>query len=132
MPYTPVEKVREFNERFGFKVHRKPTIPDEKTIQLRIDLIAEEFEEFAAASRAKDIVGVADGIADLLYVVYGAAHAWGIPVEEIFDEVHRSNMSKVHENGEIVRLPNGKVVKPLNYSPPNIREILELRSTGHD
>lgn len=131
MQYTPVENVRMFHKTFGFEIKELPGVPDEKTKQLRKDLIVEEFTEYCEASNTNDVVGVADALADLLYVVYGAALAWGIPIKEVFNEVHRSNMTKVCPDGKIMRLSNGKVVKPLNYSPPDVASVLNAQSTDY-
>src|SRR5690606_7560364 len=88
------KKVREFHEKFGLVVQDQPAFPDDKTVALRQSLIAEEAGEVLAAIDARDMVATADGLADLLYVVYGTAVSFGINIEEIFDEVHRSNMKK--------------------------------------
>jgi predicted HAD superfamily Cof-like phosphohydrolase len=116
--------VAHWHSRFGVPVEGRPAVPGEKVRALRVELIREEFAEFCDASAAGDIVGVADAIADMLYVVYGAAHAWGIPVGEVFAEVHRSNMSKVWADGTVHRRDDGKVLKPSTYSPANLEPII--------
>lgn len=91
---------------------------------LRCALIEEEAEEFRDAVEAGDLVGVADAIADLLYVVYGAARTFGIPVREVFAEVHRSNMAKLNDDGEPIVRSDGKVMKGPNFSPPDLLPLL--------
>ena len=114
--------VLDFHKRFSVKIRTSPGLLDEKTAKLRHDLIAEELREFMMAARDGNLVKVADAIADLLYVVYGTAVSYGIDIEPVFAEVHRSNMSK--GDPEIIRAPNGKVLKGANWSPPNIEEKL--------
>ncbi len=114
--------VLDFHKRFSVKIQTSPRLLDEKTTKLRHDLIAEELNEFGLAAHDGNLVKVADAIADLLYVVYGTAVSYGIDIEPIFAEVHRSNMSK--GDPEVIRAPNGKVLKAANWSPPNIEEKL--------
>ena len=121
---TPFELVGDFMEVFGQEVHCEPTLRDQETRDLRVDLIAEELEELELALSNKDIVEVADALTDLLYVVYGAGHAFGIDLDECFDEVHESNMSKLGEDGRPLYRKDGKVLKGPNYFPPNLKEIV--------
>lgn len=121
---TPFELVGDFMEVFGQEVNCEPTLRDQETRDLRVDLIAEELEELELALSNKDIVEVADALTDLLYVVYGAGHAFGIDLDECFDEVHESNMSKLGENGRPLYREDGKVLKGPNYFPPNLKEIV--------
>jgi len=114
-------KVEEFHKLFNVAIASKPTIPDEKTCNLRYSLIKEEADELKIAMEAKNIVEVADALADLLYVVYGSAVTFGIDIEPIFDEVHRSNMTKV--GGQ--QREDGKIIKPSTYEPANIKHLLE-------
>lgn len=119
-------KVAEFHKTFGLTVNENPTIPCKKDVDLRINLIMEEASEFAAASVDGNIIEIADAIADLLYVVYGAAATYGLPADKLFDEVHRSNMSKIHSDGTIKRRESdGKVIKPDTYSPADISGVLQ-------
>ena len=111
-------------EVFGQEVHCEPTLRDRETQDLRVDLIAEELEELELALSNNDIVEVADALTDLLYVVYGAGHAFGIDLDECFNEVHESNMSKLGEDGKPVYREDGKVLKGPNYFPPNLEEIV--------
>ncbi len=119
------ELVKQFHEKFGLTINDKPTIPDQKTIALRISLILEEMAEFVEAAQEGDIVGVADGLADLLYVTYGAGVTFGIDLEKVLAEVHRSNMTKLWEDGTVHRREDGKILKPPTYSPADIKKALE-------
>lgn len=121
---TPFELVGDFMEVFGQEVNFEPTLRDQETRDLRIDLISEELEELDLALTNKDIVEVADALTDLLYVVYGAGHAFGIDLDECFTEVHESNMSKLGEDGKPIYREDGKVLKGPNYFPPNLEEIV--------
>lgn len=96
-----------------------------KQANLYVDLINEEFGELLHAYMAKDIVEVADALADLKWVIEGLEHTLGLPQQEIWDEVARSNLSKISDNGKIIKREDGKVLKPETYSPPNIKEVLE-------
>ncbi len=111
-------------EVFGQEVNFEHTLRDQETRDLRIDLISEELEELDLALTNKDIVEVADALTDLLYVVYGAGHAFGIDLDECFTEVHESNMSKLGEDGKPIYREDGKVLKGPNYFPPNLEEIV--------
>jgi len=112
--------VQEFHEQFDIHVSPTPSIPDEPTQTLRKRLIQEEFEELQEALQEKDLPSIAKELADLLYVVYGTAVSLGIDMEPVFQEVHRSNMSKV---GGYKR-EDGKWVKPPTYSPAKIEPLL--------
>ncbi len=124
----------EFHRALEVYTSEQPTanLPDEVR-ELRIRLIQEELDEYAAAARAGDLVGVADALTDLLYVVLGAMLAHGLhPVAEaLFAEVHRSNMSKVGPNGRPVLREDGKVLKPPHFSPPDLARILAPWLTAH-
>ena len=103
---TNFEKVKTFMESFGQEVKDKPTVPPEDIIQLRLNLINEEFIELVNATQESttgdcELIDVADALADLLYVVYGAGHAFGIDLDKCFQEVHESNMSKLDNNGKL-------------------------------
>lgn len=126
MPIDPVVALAESHRAQHLVSNDVPTLdaPDDVKA-LRCALIEEEAREFRAALEADDIVEVADAIADLLYVVYGAARTFGIPVREVFAEVHRSNMTKLDDNGEPIVRADGKVMKGSNFSPPDLRPILE-------
>ena len=112
-------------EAFGQQVNIEPTMRDKSIQDLRVDLIAEELEELELAITNTDIVEMADALTDLLYVVYGAGHAFGIDLDECFLEVHSSNMSKLGEDGKPIYREDGKVLKGPDYFPPDLKEILE-------
>lgn len=118
--------VLEFHRQFDIHIASQPTHPDESTQALRVRLIQEEFDELKEAMAAKNLEGIAKELADLLYVVYGTAVSYGIDMEPVFQEVQRSNMSKI---GGYKR-EDGKWVKPPSYSPAQIGPILESQSGG--
>jgi predicted HAD superfamily Cof-like phosphohydrolase len=125
----PLELVREFHRAAGSPVAAEPTLDVSADVRdFRLRLIAEELAELRAALAANDLVGTADALADLLYVVYGAALVFGIPVAEVFAEVHRSNMAKVSEAAEWLLRDDGKVLKPHGWAEPRIADILERHS----
>ena len=117
--------VKKFMETFGQEVKISANFPDEKIQKLRIDLIEEELAELREAIEKKDIKEVADALTDILYVTYGAGHAFGIDLDKCFDEVQRSNMSKLDNNGKPIFNENGKVLKGPNYFEPNLEKFLK-------
>ena len=118
------DKVRKFMKTFGQEVNSKAKFPEEKIIKLRYDLIAEELEEFKVAIKEKNIKEVADALTDILYVTYGAGHAFGINLDKCFEEVQNSNMSKLDSNGKPIYNDSGKVMKGPNYFEPNLSKFL--------
>ena len=122
---TNASNVKRFMETFGQEVKSKPEFPDADTVKLRIELISEELQELVDACNANDIVEVADALTDILYVTYGAAHSFGIPIDACFKEVQRSNMSKLGEDGKPIYREDGKVMKGPNYSVPNLKSVLQ-------
>ena len=118
------DDVKNFMEIYGQEVKTKSSFPNEKIIQLRYDLIKEELDELSVAIKDKDIVEVADALTDLLYVVYGAGHSFGIDLDKCFAEVQRSNLSKLDIDGKPIYNENGKVMKGPNYSKPNLKQFL--------
>ena len=122
---TNANDVKQFMQIFGQEVKTKPEFPDADTVRLRIELIQEELQELIDACGAKDIVEVADALTDILYVTYGAAHAFGIPIDECFKEVQRSNMSKLGEDGKPIYREDGKVMKGPAYFKPDLKNILQ-------
>ena len=118
------EKVGDFMEAFGQRVEREPTWPDFNTRELRLELIQEELDELSDAVADRDMIQIADALTDLLYVVYGAGHAFGLDLDECFEEVHRSNMSKLGENGRPIHREDGKVLKGPGYFEPDLEGIL--------
>tara|TARA_B100000035_G_scaffold29363_1_gene22529 strand:+ start:141 stop:488 length:348 start_codon:yes stop_codon:yes gene_type:complete len=111
---------------YGQDVKEKAEFPENKIVQLRIDLIEEELNELKEAIKNNDIVEVADALTDILYVTYGAGHSFGVNLDECFDEVQRSNMSKLGEDGKPIYNENGKVMKGPNYFAPNLKKIVNL------
>ena len=112
-------------ETFGQEVKSKAEFPDEKIQNLRVSLIEEELSELKEAIKNKDIKEVADALTDILYVTYGAGHAFGIDLDQCFDEVQRSNMSKLDENGKPIFNEHGKVLKGPNYFKPNLEKFVK-------
>lgn len=145
MTYQPQQHVRSMMDLFGQTCPTKPTVPDRQTLQLRARLIYEEAKEFIAAAGCviendvvltdleiePDLVEMADAIGDILVVTYGAANALGVDAESIFNEVHRSNLTKLWDgpNGpEVRKREDGKVIKPPTYSPADIKGELVRQS----
>ena len=124
---TNFEKVKQFMQTFGQEVKTKASFSDEKTNQLRLDLISEEFEELKNAMEDKDLLEVADALTDILYVTYGAGHAFGINLDKCFDEVQNSNMSKLGADGKPIYNDSGKVMKGPNYYKPDLSKFLSLK-----
>ena len=121
---TNFEKVKQFMQTFGQEVKTKASFSDEKTNQLRLDLISEELEELKNAMTSKDLLEVADALTDILYVTYGAGHAFGINLDKCFDEVQNSNMSKLGSDGNPIYNESGKVMKGPDYFKPDLSKFL--------
>ena len=119
------ENVKKFMKTFGQIIETKPQFPNEKTTQLRLDLIKEELNELNQAIESKDLKEVADALTDILYVTYGAGCAFGIDLDKCFKEVQRANMSKLGEDGKPIFNDKGKVMKGPNYSAPNLKQFIE-------
>ena len=117
-------KVGTFMKTFGQEVKTKPSLSTEKINKLRIDLIKEELEELTEAMNNKDLLEVADALTDILYVTYGAGHAFGIDLDQCFEEVQNSNMSKLDENGKPIYNDAGKVMKGPNYFKPDLSKFV--------
>jgi len=122
---TNFEKVGLFMRTFGQEVKITSSLSSEKINNLRISLINEELEEFKEAIRNNDLKEAADALTDILYVTYGAGHAFGINLDKCFDEVQRSNMSKLGEDGKPIYNDVGKVMKGPNYFKPNLNKFLK-------
>ena len=121
---TNFESVRKFMETFGQEIKEKPGFPNNKIISLRFNLIKEELEELKEAMENKDIKEVADALTDILYVTYGAGHAFGINLDKCFQEVQNSNMSKLGVDGKPIYNDKGKVMKGPNYFKPNLSKFV--------
>lgn len=153
MKNTGFKKVEEFHKAFGHPVHKKPTAADIKTVKLRLSLILEEFIELSKAALSEntdnvkqlintlnhaqehihsleeadtdlDLVEIADALTDINYVTYGAGHCFGLNLDSCMEEVQKSNMSKLDENGKPIYNDLGKVMKGPNYKKPNLKKIL--------
>ena len=121
---TNFEKVRLFMKTYGQEVKDKAGFSDAKTNKLRIDLIKEELEELTEAMQDENLLEVADALTDILYVTYGAGHAFGIDLDKCFEEVQNSNMSKLGEDGKPIYNDAGKVMKGPNYFKPDLSKYL--------
>ena len=121
---TNFERVRKFMETFGQEIKEKAKFPNEKTTSLRHDLIKEELDELKEAIENKDIKEVADALTDILYVTYGAGHAFGVNLDKCFEEVQNSNMSKLGLDGKPIFNDKGKVMKGPNYFKPNLTKFV--------
>ena len=117
-------KVKTFMNTYGQEVKEKASFPENKIVQLRIDLIEEELNELKEAVKNNDIVEVADALTDILYVTYGAGHAFGINLDKCFTEVQSSNMSKLDSNGNPIYNESGKVMKGENFFKPSLSKII--------
>ena len=118
------ESVRKFMETFGQEIKEKASFPDAKITSLRFELIKEELEELKVAIEKKDIKEVADALTDILYVTYGAGHAFGIDLDKCFAEVQNSNMSKLGADGKPIYNEKGKVMKGPGYFKPNLSKFV--------
>ncbi len=121
-------KVRKFMQKFKQEVKSKPSFPDDNIIKLRINLIKEELLELEDALNEKNIEETADALTDILYVTYGAGHAFGIDLDKCFDEVQKSNMSKLDKFGNPIYNDQGKVMKGPLYFKPNFKKILNIKN----
>jgi predicted HAD superfamily Cof-like phosphohydrolase len=122
---TNFKKVKIFMQTFGQEVKNKPSLSSEKINSLRLSLIQEELDELKKAIQDKDIVEVADALTDILYVTYGAGHAFGIDLDQCFNEVQNSNMSKLGDDGKPIYNENGKVMKGPNYFKPDLSKYIK-------
>ena len=119
------QSVKKFMQTFGQEVKDKAMFPNDKIVKLRSELIKEEFEELNQAINDNDIKEVADALTDILYVTYGAGHAFGIDLDKCFNEVQQSNMSKLGSDGKPIYNENGKVMKGPNYFKPDLNKFLK-------
>ena len=122
---TNFEKVGNFMKTFGQEVKEKPSFSSDKINKLRLDLIVEELGELKLAMKNNDLLEVADALTDILYVTYGAGHAFGINLDECFNEVQNSNMSKLDDSGKPIYNDSGKVMKGPNYFKPNLNKFIK-------
>ncbi len=122
---TNFEKVGLFMKTFGQEVKLKPDFATDKINELRVNLIVEELEELKIAVKNKDLKETVDALTDILYVTYGAGHAFGVDLDKCFDEVQKSNMSKLDNEGKPIYNEAGKVMKGPNYFKPNLLKFLK-------
>ena len=118
------ESVKKFMETFGQEIKEKAGFPDDKITSLRYELIKEELDELKDAIDSKDIKEIADALTDILYVTYGAGHAFGINLDKCFEEVQNSNMSKLGSDGKPIYNDKGKVMKGPNYFKPDLNKFV--------
>lgn len=117
--------VMDFHRAFGQRIGTTPAFPESiEERDLRISLLEEEFNEYMEAEQTLDLVGIADALADIIYIACGTAVSYGIPLDKVFEEVHRSNMAKL-VNGKPIYREDGKVLKPEGWTPPQIEKIIE-------
>lgn len=124
-----INKVKEFHETFGLEFHEQPTVEvSERIVDLRHRLMEEENNEYLEACQAGDLTQIADALGDKMYILFGTiiAHGLQYKIEEVFDEIHRSNMSKLDENGKPIYREDGKIMKSNKYFLPDIKSILEV------
>ena len=119
------DDVKTFMQTFGQEIKIKAKFPEEKIVKLRYSLIKEELNELQNAIKTKDLKEIADALTDILYVTYGAGHAYGIDLDKCFKEVQKSNMSKLGEDGKPIYNEKGKVMKGSKYFEPNLRQFIE-------
>ena len=117
--------VRAFQRAFGQRVGEIPELPDLAERDLRVKLLREEFKEYIDAEIENDLVEIADALADIIYIACGTAVSYGIPLDDVFESVHASNMAKLVD-GKVIRRADGKVQKPEGWQPPDIKRILNL------
>ena len=122
---TNFNDVKKFMETFGQEVKTKAEFPSDKIVKLRYDLIKEELDELQIALKDKNILEVADALTDILYVAYGAGHAFGIDLDKCFNEVQESNMSKLGKDGRPIYNDSGKVMKGPNFYKPDLSKFLK-------
>jgi predicted HAD superfamily Cof-like phosphohydrolase len=121
--------VTEFHAAFGLPIQATPSIEiSDSLAKLRVALLEEECGEFVSATQARDLVAIADALADVVYVAYGTAVTYGIDLDLVLSEVHRANMSKLDHNGKPIKRADGKVLKSEQYTPPDVKAMLQLQS----
>jgi predicted HAD superfamily Cof-like phosphohydrolase len=123
MTLNPQDALREFHEAFDLTRSEVPGLPSKDVRDLRINLLKEEWEEYLEGEATDDLIEIADALADMVYLAYGTAVAYGIPLDKVFEEVHSSNMSKLVD-GKVIRREDGKILKPAGWTPPDINSVL--------
>ena len=123
--YSNHNKVKEFHETYGAYISEESKLPDPSIRELRKSLLQEEFDEYTKAEEENDLVEIADALGDMMYIIYGTAISYGIPLDDIFHEIHSSNMSKLGEDGKPIRREDGKILKGPNFFRPDIAKFLK-------
>jgi len=126
MDCSNFELVGDFMESMEQDVLIRPSFPEDSVQKLRLDLIEEELDELQYGIDNQDMIEIADALTDLLYVVYGAGHAFGIDLDDCFKEVHQSNLSKLGPDFRPIKREDGKVLKPDTYFPPDLKTVLNI------
>ncbi len=121
------QKVESFHKAFGLPIFYEPKFPDQIRRDLRMDLLMEEVKELKVAEKKNDLVGVADALVDIMYICCGTGLEYGIPVDPVFDEIHRANMSKANKDGSIKKREDGKILKGDLYTPPDVAKVLQAK-----
>lgn len=124
MPHRVLSCLKEFYEAFDLPVQDEPVLPIKDRRKLRMKLLEEEYHEYRYAERGDDLVKIADALADMLYIIGGTALEYGIPLDKIFLEVHRSNMSKLGKDGKPILREDGKILKGPDYTKPDIARVI--------
>lgn len=122
--------VRQFHEAFGVPVQDEPALPHNDRRSLRRNLLREEYREYTESELANDLIGIADALADMAYIIYGTALEYGIDLDAVLAEVHRSNMAKLGHGGKAIRRADGKILKPAGWTPPDIAGAMRLRNAA--
>ena len=123
--YSNFNKVKEFHETYGAYISEEAKLPEASIRELRKSLLQEEFDEYTKAEEENDLVEIADALGDMMYIIYGTAISYGIPLDDIFHEIHSSNMSKLGEDGKPIRREDGKILKGKNFFKPDIAKFLQ-------
>ena len=127
---TMFTDVLDFHRAFGQRIGEKPEFPDDEERKLRVKLLREEFLEYLDGESFNDLVEVADALADIIYIACGTAVSYGIPLDDVFAEVHRSNMAKLVD-GKVIRREDGKIQKPEGWTAPDIKSVLDKAHTKY-
>ena len=122
--------VKIFHETYNSNIGSIPSLPSSEERKLRIALLQEEFDEYLKGEFNDDIVEIADALGDMLYIIYGTAVSYGIPIDDVFEEIHNSNMSKLGEDGKPIYREDGKILKGPNYFKPDLQKIIQKYNEG--
>lgn len=120
-----LQMVYEFHKKFNSHISSSPTLPKDDERSLRISLLSEEYQEYLLGEKNNDLVEIADALGDMLYIIYGTAVSYGLPIDAIFQEIHDSNMSKLDKNGNPIYREDGKILKGDNYFKPDLKKIID-------